>query len=166
SGLLMPLSGSIFLSEENLSSMSEKEIAKKMGIVLTQSVSVSYMKVFDLVSFGRYPYINAGVKMSETDINIIDNAIKVVGIKELKNRFLDELSDGERQKAALARVVAQQTDLILLDEPTAFFDFPAKMEMMQRLQQWAANEQKSILISTHDVEMALSMADNLWVIDD
>lgn len=165
SRLLEPLSGSVFLKDEPLSSLSEKEISKKIGVVLTHTESVPYMTIFDLVAFGRYPYTDSYAKLSENDKTIIHNALETVGIENLKNRFVEELSDGERQKAALARVLAQQTDLILLDEPVAFLDFPAKIEMMYILKNLAHNEQKSILISTHDIEMALSVADNLLIID-
>lgn len=166
SGLLSPLSGSIMLETENLSRLSELELAKKLGVVLTNTTTIDYMTVFDLVSFGRYPYTNSNGKLSEQDNIVIANALKTINIEHLKNRFLKELSDGERQKAALARVLAQQTNLILLDEPMAFLDFPTKMEMMYILQQLAHENKKSLLFSTHDIEMALTVADHLWIIDE
>lgn len=165
SGLLRPLSGDVYINDEKLVNLSESDISKKMGLVLTHSETVAYMSVFELVSFGRYPYTNSRGTLSETDIKYIDDSLKIVEIEHLKDRYVAELSDGERQKAEIARVLAQQTDIIILDEPVAFLDFPAKIELMYLLQNLAHEKQKTIIISTHDIEMALSIADNLLVID-
>lgn len=165
SGLLQPLSGDVFIDNERLKNLSSSEISKKIGLILTHTTSVSYMTVRDLVTFGRYPYTNSSVILSENDNRCINEAIKTVGIENLKERFVEKLSDGEHQKAELARVLAQQTDLVLLDEPVAFLDFPSKIEMMHILQKLAHQNHKTVIISTHDIEMALAVADNLLIID-
>jgi iron complex transport system ATP-binding protein len=159
------LGGKILLENKEMGELSEKEISKRLSVVLTHPVKAPFMTVFDLVAFGRYPYLGGQAKLSKQDNEIIDQAIADVGIESLRDRYLTNLSDGERQKSALARSLAQQTFLILLDEPAAFLDFPSKIELMRLLKNLARNFSKSILLSTHDIEMAVALADHIWLID-
>jgi iron complex transport system ATP-binding protein len=164
-GMKKPMEGSVFLDGKMMSKMSEKEISKRLSIVLTDPVKVPYMTVEDLVMFGRYPHFGGQVKITPDDNAIVSAAIHNVGIEHLKNRQLATLSDGERQKAILARSIAQQTDFIILDEPAAFLDFPSKIELMRLLRNLVKTHSKAILLSTHDIEMSIAISDRLWLID-
>jgi len=164
-GMKKPLAGNVFLDGKMMSKMSGKEIAKRLSIVLTDPVKASYMTVEDLVMFGRYPHFGGQVKITPDDDAIVSSAIHNVGIEHLKTRQLTTLSDGERQKAVLARSIAQQTDFIILDEPAAFLDFLSKIELMRLLKNLAKKHAKAILLSTHDIEMSIAISDVLWLID-
>jgi len=165
SGMKKPLAGNVFLDGKKMSEMSEKEIAKRLSIVLTDPVKVPYMTVEDLVMFGRYPYLGGQINKTPEDAIIVSSAIHDVGIEHLKTRQLTTLSDGERQKAILARSIAQQTDFIILDEPAAFLDFPSKIELMRLLKKLVIKHSKAILLSTHDIEMSIAISDRIWLID-
>ena len=120
----------------------------------------------ELVSYGRLPYTGMFGRLSPADLAAADAAIQLTGIEPLANRYLHTLSDGERQKALIARALAQATPYLLLDEPSAFLDYPSRRQLMQLLVRLAHEEGKAILLSTHDVELAAQYADRLWIIRD
>lgn len=165
-GFLQPLAGKVLLDGKDLSSLSLSQRSKTVSIVLTERVEVPYMKVADLVGMGRSPYTGFFGKLTKEDRQIVGEAIEMVGITSLAERTIDTLSDGERQKAMLAKALAQQTPIILLDEPTAFLDFHAKLSTLRLMQKLAHETNKIILMSTHDVEMALRLSDLLWIVQD
>ncbi len=165
-GFQPPLSGEVLLDGKDLSSLSLSQRSKTVSIVLTERVEVPYMKVADLVGMGRSPYTGFFGKLTKEDRQIVGEAIEMVGISSLAERTIDTLSDGERQKAMLAKALAQQTPIILLDEPTAFLDFHAKLSTLRLMQKLAHETNKIILMSTHDVEMALRLSDLLWIVQD
>ena len=165
-GFQPPLSGEVLLDGKDLSSLSLSQRSKTVSIVLTERVEVPYMKVADLVGMGRSPYTGFFGKLTKEDRQIVGEAIEMVGITSLAERTIDTLSDGERQKAFLAKALAQQTPIILLDEPTAFLDFHAKISTLRLMQKLAHETNKIILMSTHDVEMALRLSDLLWIVQD
>lgn len=165
-GFLQPLAGKVLLDGKDLSSLSLSQRSKTVSIVLTERVEVPYMKVADLVGMGRSPYTGFFGKLTKEDKQIVGEAIEMVGISNLAERTIDTLSDGERQKAFLAKALAQQTPIILLDEPTAFLDFHAKISTLRLMQKLAHETNKIILMSTHDVEMALRLSDILWIVQD
>ena len=165
-GFLQPLSGKVLLDGKNLTSLSLSQKSKAVSIVLTERVEVPYMKVADLVGMGRSPYTGFFGTLTKEDKAIVSEAIEMVGITSLAERTIDTLSDGERQKAMLAKALAQQTPIILLDEPTAFLDFHAKISTLRLMQKLAHETDKTILMSTHDVEMALRLSDLLWIVQD
>ncbi len=165
-GFQPPLSGKVLLDGKDLSSLSLSQRSKTVSIVLTERVEVPYMKVADLVGMGRSPYTGFFGKLTKEDRQIVGEAIEMVGITSLAERTIDTLSDGERQKAFLAKALAQQTPIILLDEPTAFLDFHAKISTLRLMQKLAHETNKIILMSTHDVEMALRLSDLLWIVQD
>ncbi|MBR1548730.1 MAG: ABC transporter ATP-binding protein [Prevotella sp.] len=146
-----------------LTSHSSKQLSRMIGVVLTEKPDVQNMTVSELVGMGRQPYTGFWGTLGANDRQIVDEAIQMVGIEQLSKRLIHTLSDGERQKCMIAKALAQQTTVIYLDEPTAFLDFPSKVEMMQLLKRLAAD--KTIFLSTHDVELALSLADKLWVME-
>ena len=164
-GFLPPLSGEVLLEGHDLLSLSLLRRSRAVSVVLTEHVEVPYMRVADLVGMGRSPYTGFFGTLGKEDKRIVEEAIDMVGIGNLAGRTIDTLSDGERQKAMLAKALAQQTPVILLDEPTAFLDFPSKVEMMQLLRRLAREQQKVIFLSTHDFELALQVADMLWLME-
>lgn len=153
-------------SGKSLSAFSAQELARIIGVVLTSKPDVAQLTVKEVVGIGRSPYTNFWGTLSPADHQIVDDAIQQVGIPHLASRYIHELSDGERQKVMIAKALAQQTSIIILDEPTAFLDFPSKVETLQMLRRLAHEQHKSILLSTHDVELALQLSDCLWLMEE
>lgn len=162
-GFQKPLSGEIWLGNEELNQIANREISQKISVVLTEQVEVGNMFVFDMVAYGRSPYTGFLGRLSESDRSIVIQALRDTGIEHLHQRRFAELSDGERQKVMIAKSLAQQTDIIFLDEPTAFLDFPSKVEILQLLRKAAWEHNKTILLSTHDLNLAIQFADNIWL---
>jgi iron complex transport system ATP-binding protein len=165
------LGGDVMLSTSQtsdirpLASFTDKELSRIIGIVLTEKPDVRNMTTEDLVGMGRSPYTGFWGTLTAEDSQIVEDAISMVGIDTLRGRMIHTLSDGERQKVMIAKALAQQTPIIYLDEPTAFLDYPSKVEMMQLLRRLAHEQQKTIFLSTHDVELALQLADCLWLME-
>ena len=159
-----PLSGYVELDDRRLDSYTPRELATRISIVLTERPDVRGMTVRDLVSMGRSPYTGFWGKLSANDQTLVNEAITLVGIDHLSQRSVHTLSDGERQKCMIAKVLAQQTPIVLLDEPTAFLDFPSKAEVMLLLRRMAHEMGMTVLLSTHDLDMALQIADCLWLL--
>ncbi len=158
------LNGDILLQEKNISSYSEKELSKLLGLVLTDKTSTGGLLVKELVELGRYPYSGFFGIINQEDKNIIAKAMSDVGIAHKANSYMAELSDGERQKAMIAKVLAQECPIIILDEPTAFLDIESRMEIMNLLHTLAQDQGKTILLSTHDIDLAFLLADRLWLL--
>ena len=159
------LEGEIFLEEREISEFTDKELSRMIGVVLTEKPDIRNMSVRELVALGRSPYTGFWGTLHDDDWQVVDEAISVVRIETLRDRMIHTLSDGERQKVMIAKALAQQTPVIYLDEPTAFLDFPSKVEMMQLLRRLAREQQKTIFLSTHDFELALQVADTLWLME-
>lgn len=164
-GFQPPIEGEILLQGKTLSSYSAQEMAKEVSVVLTSKFDNAQLSVTDVVGMGRSPYTGFWGTLSSSDKQVVSESIEQVGISHLTQRNIQELSDGERQKVMIAKALAQQTSLIILDEPTAFLDFPSKIETMQMLRRLAHEQHKSILLSTHDIELALQLADHLWLME-
>ena len=158
-----PLSGEMRLGDRNVAEIPPHELSKLIGIVLTERIRTPGITVRDMVAMGRSPYTNFWGRLTEEDNQEVDKAISLVGIKALERRQIATLSDGERQKVMISKALAQQTPIVLLDEPTAFLDFPSKVEIMLLLGRLAHDMGKTILLSTHDLDMALQTADRLWL---
>lgn len=159
------LKGNIYLKGHNIKEYSRSELASLISVVLTDRCEVEGMTVRELISLGRTPYTDFWGNLSEKDETVIEQSISLVGIKNLAKRRLNTLSDGERQKAMIAKALVQETPIILLDEPTAFLDFPSRVEIMQLLRRLSHETDKSILLSTHDLELALQIADKIWLME-
>lgn len=164
------LHGDILLSANTpsptpVNQLTDKQLSKLIGVVLTEKPDVRNMTIEELVSMGRSPYTGFWGTLSKDDWCIVDEAIGLVGIESLRGRYVHTLSDGERQKVMIAKALAQQTPVIYLDEPTAFLDFPSKVEVMQLLHRLAHEQQKTIFLSTHDVELSLQIADCIWLME-
>jgi iron complex transport system ATP-binding protein len=157
------LGGSIFIGDRELSEYSDRELSRLIGVVLTEKPSVQNMTVTELVGLGRSPYTDFWGRMTDDDHRIVSESLALVGISHLASRLVDTLSDGERQKAMIAKALAQQTPVIYLDEPTAFLDFPSKVETMLLLRRISREAGKTVFLSTHDLELALQTADTVWL---
>lgn len=165
SGFIPPLEGNIIIDGDNITSLSQSELSRKVGVVLTERPSVSLMNVEQLVALGRSPYTGFWGRLTDRDRRITEEAMVATGITSLRERLVDTLSDGERQKVMVAKTLAQQTPVIFLDEPTAFLDFPSKADVMRLLRTLAHEHGKIVFLSTHDINMALALADSLWLAD-
>ena len=160
---IKPVSGKIELFGKDLALYSPKERAKLLGIVLTERPDDMFLKVFDVVAAGRYPYTGMFGKLTENDENEIKASLELVGVNHLIDRVFNTLSDGEKQKVMIAKAIAQNTPIIMLDEPTAFLDYPSKIELFSLLKKLAKEQKKAILFSSHDLELLLRYTDNLWI---
>lgn len=160
-GFLPKLEGSLLLAGKDISEFSQRALARQISIVLTQKPDVQNLTVEEIVGLGRSPYTGFFGKLHANDQQIVDESITAVGIEKLKNRMIQTLSDGERQKVMIAKALAQQTPVIFLDEPTAFLDFSSKVETFQLLQRMAHEMGKLVLLSTHDLELAVRFSDTL-----
>lgn len=165
SGFQAPLEGDIIIREKPLSGYSDKELATVIGVVLTEKCELRNMTVEELVGMGRSPYTGFWGRLGKHDKEVINDAIQLVNIEHLRYQMVHQLSDGERQKAMIAKALAQETDIIFLDEPTAFLDFPSKVEIMQLLHRLSHTGNRTIFLSTHDLELALQIADKVWLMN-
>ena len=159
------LGGDIDIEGRPLDTYNDRELAQKLGVVLTERPDVQQMTVWELVAMGRSPYTGFWGRLSDSDEQMVEEAISQVGIESLTNRQVTTLSDGERQKVMIAKALAQQTPIIFLDEPTAFLDYPSKVETLLLLKRISHESQKTIFLSTHDLELALQVADRLWLME-
>ena len=160
-GFLPKLKGSLLLGNRDIESFSQRELARQVSIVVTQKPDVQNLTIEEIIGLGRSPYTGFFGRLRAEDRKVVDDAIATMGIEKLRGRMIQTLSDGERQKVMIAKALAQETPIILLDEPTAFLDFPSKAETFQSLQRMAHEKDKLILLSTHDLELAVRFADSL-----
>ena len=160
-GFLPKLKGSLLLGNRDIESFSQRELARQVSIVLTQKPDVQNLTIEEIIGLGRSPYTGFFGRLRAEDRKVVDDAIATMGIEKLRGRMIQTLSDGERQKVMIAKALAQETSIILLDEPTAFLDFPSKAETFQSLQRMAHERDKLVLLSTHDLELAVRFADSL-----
>jgi iron complex transport system ATP-binding protein len=163
-GLQNPLSGDVELEGNRIKHLAPAQLARKLSLVLTDSVKSGNLKVYSLVALGRYPYSGWLGRLNAEDKEIINQAIKSTHIEDFLDRSISHLSDGECQKVMLARALAQDTPLVILDEPTAHLDLPSRIELMRLLHCLAAETNKAILISTHELDLALQVADEIWLL--
>jgi len=162
-GLQKPLHGKVLVDNQQLSNIRIHEKARKLALVLTDKVDIENATVSDIVRMGRQPYCNWWGNLSEADYGIVNEAIAMVHLETKAECQLNELSDGERQRVMIAKALAQDTPLILLDEPTAHLDLPNRVEIMLLLHKLAHRTGKSVVISTHELDMALQAADRIWL---
>ena len=159
------LSGEILLNDKPLASYSNLELAKSMSLVLTEKVASKNLSVFELIALGRQPYTNWVGTLSEEDIAVINKAIAHTNIEELKNKKCFELSDGQLQKVMITRALAQDTDLIILDEPTTHLDMYHKAYILKLLQKLVKETGKTILFSSHEIDLAIQLCDSIIVMN-
>ena len=166
-GLQPPIAGRVSICHESeeidLTVVSAAAKSRLLALVLTEHLSVDNTRVREVVAMGRYPYTDFLGALSDADNRIIDEAISEVGISQKADSYFNELSDGEKQRVMIAKSLAQQTPVILLDEPTSFLDLPNRIKTMLLLRRLAHEQQKIIITSTHEHELALQEADTLWL---
>ncbi len=158
-----PLSGEILLNSKRVSDYHPVELAKQMSLVLTEPVASKNLSVFELIALGRQPYTNWVGNLSDGDITVIEKAISLTNLEDLKYKKCYELSDGQLQKVMIARALAQDTDLIILDEPTTHLDMYHKAYILKLLQKLAKETNKTILFSSHEIDLAIQLCDTMIV---
>ena len=161
-GFQPALGGQVAIDGHDIRQLPRTAMSRLVSIVLTERIDVAGMSVTELVALGRCPHTGFWGSLTPSDQTAVDQAIRMVGIAPLAHRQVHTLSDGERQKSLIAKALAQDTPVILLDEPTAFLDFQSKVEMMRLFRTLAHNMRKTIVLSTHDLLLAAKMADSLW----
>ncbi len=159
-----PLAGTIEVNGKNLLDMSQKDRSRLIGLVSTERVQAGALTVTELVGLGRQPHTGFLGRLDDEDRAIVRQSMEDAGIIGKANEYMPSLSDGERQKAMIARALAQQTPIIILDEPTAFLDVASRIETMRLLQTLAHDRGKAVLLSSHDISQSLMLADELWLI--
>lgn len=159
-----PLSGTLELFGQAIGKYSERELSRLVGVVLTDKTQAGGLTVYELVSLGRQPHTGFFGRLRHVDRVVIEHALEEVGIADKAGRYVAELSDGERQKVMIAKALVQECPVILLDEPTAFLDIVSCIDIMILLHRLARDDNKAILLSTHNVEQSLVIADCLWLL--
>ena len=159
-----PLSGTIKVNGVPLMEMSQKERSRVLGLVSTERIQAGALTVTELVGLGRQPHTGFLGRLDDEDREIVRQSMADAGIIGKAGEYMASLSDGERQKAMIARALAQQTPIIILDEPTAFLDVASRIETMRLLQTLAHDRGKAVLLSSHDISQSLMLADELWLI--
>lgn len=164
-GYEKPLKGTILYNGTTTGNATPAQLARLIAVVLTDNAVAGALTVRELVSLGRTPYTNFTGHLRQSDRAVVDWAINAVGVGPLAHRAVGTLSDGERQKCMIAKALAQETPVVMLDEPTAFLDFGSKVALFRLLQRLAREMNKAVIVSTHDIELALRLAHRLWLID-
>ena len=152
-GYLKPLHGSVLIQGENLESLSFEKKATLISIVTTEKIGGFNLTVYDVVALGRTPYLSMFGKLMPDDIAVIERSLERLGLASLKDTLMEELSDGQRQKVMIAKSLAQETPIILLDEPTAFLDYTSKHKLFEDLKVVSLEEKKLIIVSSHDIDL-------------
>ncbi len=160
------LNGTIFINEKRLEQYNAIELAKSLSLVLTEQVVSKNLSVFELVALGRQPYTNWVGNLSENDIEIVNQSMNQTNIEDLKHKKCFELSDGQLQKVMIARALAQDTSLIILDEPTTHLDMYHKAYILKLLQRMVKDTKKTILFSSHEIDLAIQLSDKLVIMTD
>ena len=162
-GIQKPLDGTVYLNEKDIRTYSANDLAQHMSVVLTEHLPPSNLTVFELIALGRQPYTNWLGTLTSEDIEKVNEAIKLTQIVHLVHKKHFEISDGQLQKVLIARALAQDTPLIILDEPTTHLDLLHKFTLLQLLQKLAISTQKCILFSTHDIDLAIQLCDEMII---
>lgn len=165
-GYEKPLKGAILYNGTAACDVTSAQLARLIAVVLTDNSVAAALTVRELVSLGRTPYTNFTGHLRADDNAVVDWAINAVGVGPLAHRAVGTLSDGERQKCMIAKALAQETPVVMLDEPTAFLDFGSKVALFRLLQRLAREMNKAVIVSTHDIELALRLTHRLWLIND
>jgi len=165
-GLLKPVEGDIIIKGRKINEYKRGELAETVGYISTEQIRVDSMKVIELVELGRYPYTPWSGRLSEADNEKVILAMEKTGIIDLKENFINELSDGERQKAMIARLIAQDTDILIMDEPVAFLDIRNKYEIIHLLRSLSDRKNKTVIFSGHDLSLIMAQSDRIWMIAD
>ncbi|AUN96799.1 ABC transporter ATP-binding protein [Bacteriovorax stolpii] len=164
-GLNPLIKGELSLDEKPYSTYSELDLAKKISVVLTDRVQVDYLRVSELIMLGRSPYTNFWGEVAAEDKTAVNDIIKMLNIESITESFFSDLSDGQKQRALLARALVQSPDYLFLDEPTTYLDIPSKIELMKILRSVSQDKCVGVLFSTHDLSLVENVVDQIWLID-
>ncbi|MCE2743139.1 MAG: ABC transporter ATP-binding protein [Fluviicola sp.] len=164
-GNIAPIKGQILINNTEVKFFDRVKLSQTIAFVNSKFDGVDYLRVSDYVGLGRTPYTNALGRLSEIDLKIVENSLTELNIKHLSNYFTTKLSDGERQLAAIARAISQETDIIILDEPTAFLDYANRKLVMKEMRKIATDLQKCIIISSHDLDLCIESETEILVIN-
>ncbi|MDO3694595.1 ABC transporter ATP-binding protein [Wenyingzhuangia sp. chi5] len=163
--MLTPIEGRIEINEKSIETLAPKELAKFIAVVLTESIPENSLTVYETIALGRQPYTNWLGKLSKSDIDIIENSMLLTDTNNLANKLIHQLSDGQLQRVMIARALTQDTPIILLDEPTSHLDIHHKINIFKILSKICKETEKTVLISTHEINLALKTSDRLLLID-
>jgi iron complex transport system ATP-binding protein len=164
-GLQPALAGSVRLNGQAIAQLRPAERARHLAVVLTERTTTSGLRVDDVVALARQPFTGWRGGLTESDRNIVRDALAMTGVAGFANRFFDDLSDGERQRVMIARAIAQTPRLMVLDEITAFLDLPGRVEMMTLLRRHARANRTTVMLSSHDLDLSLRLADKVWLLE-
>ena len=162
-GLQPALDGKVMIANKDIASLNVHQRSTLFSLVLTDDIDIERLTVRELVAMGRFPYTNWAGSLSKKDDEIIDKALKDVHLSHKADAMINHISDGEKQRAVIAKALTQDTPLVLLDEPTAHLDLPNRIEIMLLLRRLSVSTGKSFILSTHELDLALQMADKIWL---
>ena len=162
-GLQPALDGKVMIANKDIASLNVHQRSTLFSLVLTDDIDIERLTVRELVAMGRFPYTNWAGSLSKKDDEIIDKALKDVHLSHKADSMINHISDGEKQRAVIAKALTQDTPLVLLDEPTAHLDLPNRIEIMLLLRRLSVSTGKSFILSTHELDLALQMADKIWL---
>ncbi|MDD6669267.1 MAG: ABC transporter ATP-binding protein [Bacteroidales bacterium] len=165
-GLQPPLAGKVIIDYKDVERLTPRQLSKIIALVTTERTYAGGLTVGELVGLGRHPHTGFLGRLDEHDRQIVAAAIEKVGISHKATSYVAELSDGERQKAMIAKALAQEAPVIILDEPTAFLDVASRIEVLQLLHDLARDDRRTILISSHDIQQSMALSDRLWIVSD
>ena len=163
--LQQPVEGEVLVGGDSIADIGSQQLSRRLSFVNTERVDVEALSVFDVVAIGRSPYTDWMGRLTNDDEAMVRRSIALAGIEHLAERYVDTLSDGECQRVMIARALAQDTPAILLDEPTSFLDLPNRYELCRLLSELAHTQNKCIIFSTHELDIALSLADSIALVD-
>lgn len=166
SGLQPVLEGRVYIGETDISHMSPLKRARKISVVLTARVNAGHLKADTIVSLGRYPHTRLSGGLTAHDMQVVERSFFAVGAESLRYRTVDELSDGELQKVMIARALAQEPQIIMMDEPTAFLDVTRKVELMNLMETIARTQGTAVLVSSHDLDLLMRISSRVWLLDE
>lgn len=164
-GLQPALRGTVLIDGDDVASVRPADLATRISVVLTERIDPGLLTVRELVALGRTPHLPASARLSPEDKAAVDWALDAVGATELESRQFSELSDGQRQRTLTARALAQDPSLLVLDEPTSFLDVPSRVELVDVLRRLAVEQNLAVIMSTHELELALRVSDRMWLLD-
>jgi iron complex transport system ATP-binding protein len=164
-GLQKPIAGEIHINGKNINQLEEDSISEFISVVLTDKGTVENITVDEIVSLGRYRCSDWLGRLSSSEYTYVEHAIGLVGLKGFEDRIYGSLSDGEKQRAFIAKAIASDASVMLLDEPTAHLDIPNRVQIMSILRELSRTQGHTILVSTHDLDLAMQLADEIWLID-
>lgn len=165
-GILKPLEGEIYVLGKNIVTWNETEFAKNVSVVLTEKIPLSNLTVYEVIALGRQPYTNWLGNLSDDDLKKVEEALTETELLELRNKKIAEISDGQMQRVLIARALTQDTPIIILDEPTTHLDLYHKVTLIKLLKKLVLRKNKCILFSTHDIDLAIQLADEMLLMYD